>query len=108
MYLKNIEKKKVMGTQGTIVGEVEGVTFEPGSWQVNSLVMKMDNNIAKEFGIKKTFGSIRVSLPVSNIKAVTDLVMLNISKNDLANLYSSTPGRETRGEGETVGKSRAM
>jgi sporulation protein YlmC with PRC-barrel domain len=82
--------EKLIGLQvatsaAEILGEVKGVNIDTKSWQVTELFVKLSSTAAEELNMKKRFGSSVVSIPVSTIQAVGNLVSLSKSTKDLIN-----------------------
>jgi sporulation protein YlmC with PRC-barrel domain len=69
--------KQVIGAQAMELGEVESVKMDTGNWQVTHLGVKLTDDAVKELGFTKTFwSSVVVSLPVSAVSVVGDVVSL--------------------------------
>jgi len=78
-----MHKKKVIGKDGYILGEVEGLEANTSNWQVTHLRVKLSDQAAKEMGFKKRLRSSTVFVPVSFVSAIGDIVTLNRSAPDL-------------------------
>ena len=57
-------KKKVIGKDGYILGDVKGLEANTSSWQITHLRVKLSDLAAKEMGFKKRLGSCTVFVPV--------------------------------------------
>ena len=69
--------KKVVGSEGYILGEVEGVDIDLNSWQANAFYVSLSDEAAAELGLKKSFMSkITVCLPTKLVKAVGEVITL--------------------------------
>jgi sporulation protein YlmC with PRC-barrel domain len=69
--------KQVIGAQAMELGEVESVKIDTSNWQVTHLGVKLSDNAVKELGFTKTFwSSVVISLPVSAVSVVGDVVSL--------------------------------
>ena len=85
-YLVSVDKllkKKVIGKDGYILGDVEGLEANTSNWQITHLRVKLSDLAAKEMGFKKRLRTSTVFVPVSYISAIGDIVTLNMSAPDL-------------------------
>ena len=78
MNPKVLNGKTVVGTDGYILGEVDGVNVNLNTWQTNAFFVNLSAEATAELGLKKLFlRKITVSLPTQLIKAVGEVVTLN-------------------------------
>ena len=71
--------KKVVGTNGNILGEVSGVELDLTSWRANYLYIDVSEDTAKELGIKSSFWTATtVCMPITAISQVGDVITLNV------------------------------
>ena len=69
--------KKVVGTEGNILGEVDGIDIDLSIWQATALYVSLSDEATKNLRFKKPFISkIRVCLPTNFVKAVGDVITL--------------------------------
>ena len=72
-----LEGKKVVGTEGYILGEVDGLDINLTTWQANAFYVSLSDEATAELGLKKQFlRKITVCLPTQIIKAVGDIITL--------------------------------
>jgi sporulation protein YlmC with PRC-barrel domain len=72
-----LDGTKVVGSEGYILGEVDGVDLDLNSWKVNALYINLSDEATAEFKLKKSFLSkITVYLPAKLVKAVGEVVTL--------------------------------
>ncbi len=72
--------KKVIGSNGNILGEVSGIELDLASWKANYLYIDVSEDTAKELGIKSSFWSATtVCMPITAINQVGDVITLNVS-----------------------------
>jgi sporulation protein YlmC with PRC-barrel domain len=72
-----LDGKKVVGTGGYILGEVDGVDIDLNTWQVNAFYVSLSDEASAELRFKKQFLSkITVCLPTQLVKAVGDVITL--------------------------------
>jgi sporulation protein YlmC with PRC-barrel domain len=76
-------RMKVVGKDGFILGDVEGLEANTSNWQITHLRVKLSDLAAKEMGFKKRLRSTTVFVPVSYVSAIGDIVTLNKSSPDL-------------------------
>ena len=79
--------KKVVGAQGSEVGEVEGIELDLGNWKVVGLQVGLTNEAAAQAGFKRPILSqIVVRVPVELVATVGDVVMLKEQVKELKEL----------------------
>lgn len=75
---------KVITDDAYLLGEVEGTQADVSTWQITHLDVELTKEATRELGFKKPLlGAITVSLPVTVVKKVGDVVALNESLIDL-------------------------
>jgi Uncharacterized conserved protein len=82
--IDSLSGKNVIGTGGTVIGEVKGAEVNTSSWQVTHLQVKLTSAASDTLGFKKRFGSSSVCLPVSLISAVGDVVTIGSDIKELS------------------------
>lgn len=78
-------EKKVIGAQANILGNVCDVEFDEKTMQLTKFCVKLNENVIEEMGLKKPrlIGDVRVDIPVTEIKAIQDVITLNRSAKEL-------------------------
>ena len=72
-----LDGKKVVGSEGYILGEVDGINIDLDTWQVNGFCINLSDEAIAELKFEKPFLSkITVCLPTQLIKAVGDIITL--------------------------------
>ena len=72
-----MEGKKVVGTEGYILGELEGVEVDLSTWLANAFCVSLSDEATAELELKKPFlRKIIVCFPTELIKAVGEVVTL--------------------------------
>jgi sporulation protein YlmC with PRC-barrel domain len=95
--------KKVIGAQGFIMGEVEGVDVNPNTWQVSTLYMSLSDEAAAGFGLRKPFMSkITICLPTQIVKSLGDVITLNEPLYNLDNAAKECLVNPIKLKGKTV------
>ncbi len=74
-----LDGKKVVGKEGYILGEVDGIDIDMETWRVNAFFVSLTNDAASELGFKKPFlGKITVCLPTQLVEALGEVITLNV------------------------------
>ena len=82
---KRLHGKKIVGSKGYRIGEVEQVDIELSSWQVTSLQVGLTKEAAIMAGFKRPFLShqIVVQIPIELVKGVGDVITLRDEAENL-------------------------
>lgn len=79
--------KQVIGAQARVLGEVESVKMDTVNWKVTHLGVSLTNDATEELGFKKPFlSSVVISLPVSAINVIGDVVSLDKAIENLQDI----------------------
>ncbi|MFA7622690.1 MAG: hypothetical protein WCX76_02920, partial [Candidatus Methanomethylophilaceae archaeon] len=77
--------KKVVSSDGLLVGTVSDVLLEMERWSVQSVRVKLDKGAYEPLGLKKgIFSKTASGILVTHISAVTDNMSLYLTTSDLA------------------------
>jgi len=91
-----LKDKEVIGEAGRLIGKVKDGTIDEKTWQLTSLEVELVGSVAKEFHLKKTFGSTSVPIATSFIGAVGDKVVLKVSPEEVGQaVNASMAGKPT-------------
>ena len=72
------------------IGSVAGIEINPSEWKVTHIRVELTSELIDFFGYKKPFlGHVEILLPVDVVKAVSDVVALNKTLNDLKDVIES-------------------
>jgi sporulation protein YlmC with PRC-barrel domain len=72
-----LKGKKVVGTEGYILGEINDLHVDPDTWQATAFYVTLSAEATAELNFKKPFlRKIMVCLPTRLIKAIGDVVTL--------------------------------
>ena len=82
--------KEVVELNGSLIGTIKNVMFDEKAWQVGSLDVQLDENMAKEFEMKKVFRNYRIPLSVTYVQGIGDKVTLKTSKEELMVLLAAS------------------
>lgn len=81
--------KKVIGSKALVLGEVESVNLDLITWQVTHLGVGLTEEATNELGFKKPFLShVEISLPISTVKVVGDVITLDESIRSLKDVVA--------------------
>lgn len=82
-----LKNKKVVGTEGYILGEINDLHIDFGTWQATSFYVILSDEAAAELNLKKPFlRRVMVVLPTELIKAVGDVVTLKAPIRNLKDI----------------------
>jgi sporulation protein YlmC with PRC-barrel domain len=97
-----LDGTKVVGSEGYILGEVDGVDIDLNSWKANALYVSLSDEATAEFKLKKSFLSkITVCPPAKLVKAVGEVITLKepIRKlEDIAEKEKSASSTKLKGK----------
>lgn len=72
-----LDGKKVVGTEGYILGEVNGVDIDLYTWQATAFYVDLSDDAISELGFKKSFlRKVTACLPTQLVKAVGEVITL--------------------------------
>lgn len=91
MQYKEIEGKEVIGKLGRVVGKISEMNVDTNTWKVTHVFLTLDKNIVEDLGFKKPrIGSLKASIPIEAIEAISDRVILrNESLEDLRKILQT-------------------
>jgi sporulation protein YlmC with PRC-barrel domain len=62
------------------MGKISNVVVDRNAWRVTQLEVKLDDDVAKEYGVKRALRSTVVPLKTDEVKTVGDAVLLKEPK----------------------------
>ena len=83
MDMMNLLGKEVVELNGSLIGTIKNVMFDEKTWQIGSLDVQLDGEVAKEFEMQKIFRSTHILMNVTHVQGIGDKVSLKTSKEDL-------------------------
>lgn len=95
MNIDQLVGKKVIGEKATAIGEVRGAEADTDNWAITHLLVKLTKEAANELEFKKRFSSPTVSMPVSLVKAVGDVITIQKSISELKKTRELVEYKET-------------
>jgi len=75
--------KKVICEEAVTIGEVRGAEADINNWKITHLLVKLTKEAANELHFQKRFLAPTVSMPVSFIKAIGDVITIQQSISGL-------------------------
>ncbi len=87
----NLIGKKVYSHDQQIVGTVDSVNVDLGSWQVHSFVIKLDKTAHELLGVKKGFGFLSKSvsgITVGHVATVSEMISLNLTMDQVKEIVT--------------------
>ena len=80
----DLNGKDVIAAGAVNVGTVSGIAFEPSTWDVTHIIIKLSEKSIETFGYqKRMLGGVEVRLPTDAVDAVADVIALNRSVDEL-------------------------
>jgi sporulation protein YlmC with PRC-barrel domain len=109
-----LDGKKVVGAEGYILGEVDGIEVDTDSWRAHAFYVNLSDEATAELGFKKLFlRRIAVCLPTQLVKSIGEVLTLNepirsledISQKGIASSFAVVKGKKVVGaHGFVVGE----
>jgi sporulation protein YlmC with PRC-barrel domain len=82
-----LDGKSVVGTEGYILGEVDGVDIDINTWRASTFFVSLSDEAISELGFKKPFiGKVTMCLPTKLVKAVGEVITLKEPVRNLKNI----------------------
>lgn len=98
-----LDGKKVVGSEGYILGEVDGVDIDLNSWKATAFYVSLSDEATAEFRLKKPFLSkITVCLPTKLAKAVGEVITLKEPIRKLEDIAERENFSSTKLKGKKV------
>jgi sporulation protein YlmC with PRC-barrel domain len=89
MDMMNLLGKEVIELNGGLIGIVKNVMFDEDAWRVGSFDVQLNEEVAKEFEMKKVFRNYRFPLDVNLVQGIGDKITLGTSKEELMTLLAT-------------------
>jgi sporulation protein YlmC with PRC-barrel domain len=85
-------RMEIMDSHGTDVGKVEEILVDNVLWAIPSLLMTVRRNVLHLIKVKKPLlAEARITLPTSHVSSVGDVVVLDITADELGQLFDQAP-----------------
>ena len=89
MYVRDLEGKEAVSKDGAVVGKTTNAFIDTAQWRVVSLEISLDATIAEQLRVKKMFRSTTMPLPVEQIEAVGDKLLLKGRESEMGSILGS-------------------
>jgi sporulation protein YlmC with PRC-barrel domain len=97
MHVRELENKEVISKDGAVVGKTTNAMIDTSQWRVISLEVNLDDEIAEDLEMKKMFRSTTLPVPIDQVEAVGDTILLKTRKDEIASvLFGPRPPMEPR------------
>lgn len=82
--IDDLKRKKVVASNASILGDMEGAEVDLKTWQVTHLHVGLTKESTEKLAFKKpALGHVVVLLPVTVVKAIGDIISLDKSMTEL-------------------------
>jgi sporulation protein YlmC with PRC-barrel domain len=79
--------KKAFTSDSLLLGEVESAELDMNTWQITNFYIGLSDESATKLGFKHPFlGKVVICLPVSEVKSISDVAVLNKTIAELKDL----------------------
>jgi sporulation protein YlmC with PRC-barrel domain len=84
--------KKVITSDDFTLGEIHSGVLDTDTWKLTSFYVALNDEAAKRLGFESPFlGKVMVCLPVSVVKSIKDIAVLNKTLSELQELKVCKP-----------------
>jgi sporulation protein YlmC with PRC-barrel domain len=81
---ENLRGRTVIAADGQAIGEVAALFLDSDRWQVESLQVKLRNEVADQLGATRgMFHAGTLEMPISMVQSVSDAVVLSVPAHEL-------------------------
>lgn len=92
---ENLRERTVIASDGLAIGEIAALFLDADTWRVESLHVKLRNDIADRLGADRSiFHAGAVEVPISMVQSVGDAVVLTVPVDDLRQVLALTSSPE--------------
>jgi sporulation protein YlmC with PRC-barrel domain len=89
MYVRDLEGKEVVSKDGAVVGKTTNAVVDTGLWRVVSVEINLDDTIAEQLRMKKMFRSTTMPVPVEQVEAVGDKLLLKSRESEIVAMLAA-------------------
>jgi sporulation protein YlmC with PRC-barrel domain len=84
--------KRVVASDGFAMGEIHSAVLDMDTWKLTSFYVALNDEAAKKLGFTSPFlGKVMVCLPVSAVKEIKEIAVLNKTLEELQELKECKP-----------------
>jgi sporulation protein YlmC with PRC-barrel domain len=89
---ENLRGRTVIAADGPAIGEIVALFLDSDSWRVESLQVKLRNEVADQLGATRgMFHAGTLEMPIRMVQSVGDAVILSVAARELRQVL---PGRD--------------
>jgi sporulation protein YlmC with PRC-barrel domain len=89
---ENLRGRTVIAADGQAIGEIVALFLDSDSWRVESLQVKLRNEVADQLGATRgMFHAGTLEMPIRTVQSVGDAVILSVAARELRQVL---PGRD--------------
>jgi sporulation protein YlmC with PRC-barrel domain len=89
---ENLRGRTVIAADGQAIGEIVALFLDSDSWRVESLQVKLRNEVADQLGATRgMFHAGTLEMPIRMVQSVGDAVILSVAARELRQVL---PGRD--------------
>ena len=94
---ENLRGRTVIAADGQAIGEVAALFLDSDAWRVESLQVKLRNEVADQLGAARgMFHAGTVEIPIRMVQSVGDAVVLSVAVHELREILSVSAGTISR------------
>ena len=93
----NLRGRTVIAADGQAIGEVAALFLDSDAWRVESLQVKLRNEVADQLGAARSmFHAGTLEIPIRMVQSVGDAVVLSVAAHELREILSVSSGTISR------------
>lgn len=85
---------EVVGQRGWKLGKIENVSVDTANWQVKSLEVKLEKEVAERLKMKKFLRSTNLPVGTERVTGIGNVVSINYTQEDVDRLTENQQGQE--------------
>jgi sporulation protein YlmC with PRC-barrel domain len=94
---ENLRGRTVIAADGQAIGEVAALFLDSDAWRVESLQVKLRNEVADQLGATRgMFHAGTLEIPIRMVQSVGDAVVLSVAAHELREILSVSAGTVSR------------
>ena len=80
----NLRGRTVIAADGQAIGDIAGIFLDSDLWRVESLQVKLRNNVADQLGATRgMFHAGTLEIPIRMVQSVGDAIVLSVAAHEL-------------------------
>jgi sporulation protein YlmC with PRC-barrel domain len=90
---ENLRRRTVIAADGQAIGEVAALFLDSDAWRVESLHVKLRNEVADQLGAARgMFHAGTLEIPIRMVQSVGDAVVLSVAAHELREILPVSAG----------------